>query len=63
MAIHQEKVITLSMRRDILGVLALMVILIIGHIFTSDNGLKDIRGIISRMEKAISELIGWINRQ
>ena len=53
----------MTMTRDILGGLALVAILIIGHIFTSDNGMDDIKGVLSKMEKAISELIGWINRQ
>ena len=49
--------------RDILSAFGLVVIILVGHVATSDNGTKDVKDAISGMGKAINDLIRWINRQ
>ena len=53
----------MNMVRDILSLFAIAVIILVGHVATSDNGTKEIKDAISGMGKAINDLIRWINRQ
>ena len=53
----------MALMRDILGVLGIVIIALIGHVATGDNGMDDIKGMVSGMVKAINDLIRWIERQ
>lgn len=53
----------MTLAKDIMSAVALVVIVVIGHIASNESGMGDVKGVISQMQKAISELIGWVNRQ
>ena len=49
--------------RDFMSLLAVGIIILVGHVATADDGRKDIADAISSIGKAINDLIRWINRQ
>lgn len=49
--------------KDFISILGVIIIILVGHIATADDGRKDIADAISSMGKAIDDLIRWINRQ